>query len=177
MDFWVILYSLICVVVGGGAVSFLYNRNQSMAAMITLVLLLLVFMLYGLRWFPGGNLNGSQPKVGAWPPIVNMCPDFMASWKDPLNSKVYCYDAANLYNLKTTTNSNFETNKTINSIIGQSAILLQNPAGTSPATKNPLQEKLKTNPAAITADSVTSLIRWEGVWDGRLTTAARIPTI
>jgi hypothetical protein len=177
MDFWVILYSLICVVVGGGAVSFLYKRNQSMAAMITLVLLLLVFILYGLRWFPGGNLNGSQPKAGSWPPIVNMCPDFMVSWKDPVSSKVYCYDAANLYNLKVTTNSNFETQKTINGITGQSAILLQNPSAATAQTKNPLQDKLKTNPAAITADSGTTLMRWEGVWDGRITTPARIPTI
>lgn len=177
MDFWVILYSLICVVVGGGAVSFLYKRNQTMGAMITLVLLLLVFILYGLRWFPGGNLNGSQPKAGSWPPIVNMCPDFMVSWKDPANSKVYCYDAANLYDLKTSTNTNLVRGLTINNVTGQSAILLQDSTGTTAATKNPLQEKLKTNPAAITADSATSLIRWEGVWDGRITTPARVPTI
>jgi hypothetical protein len=50
MDFWVIFYSLICVVVGGGAVSFLYNRNQSIGAMIALVLLILIFILFGLRW-------------------------------------------------------------------------------------------------------------------------------
>lgn len=177
MDFWVILYSLICVVVGGGAVSFLYKRNQSIGAMITLVLLLLVFMLYGLRWFPGGNLNGSQPTPGAWPPIVNMCPDFMASWQDPVNSKVYCYDAANIYNLKTTQNANFVSGKTINSIPGQSVILLQDSKASTPSTKNPLQNLLKTNPASITGDSTTSLLRWEGVWDGRLVTADRVPSI
>jgi hypothetical protein len=177
MDFWVILYSLICVVVGGGAVSFLYNRNQSMGAMITLVLLLLVFILYGLRWFPGGNLNGSQPKAGSWPPIVNMCPDFMVSWKDPADSKVYCYDAANLYNLKTSSNTKLVSGKTINNVSGQSAILLQDPKGTTPATMNPLKNKLKTTPTEITADSATSLIRWEGVWDGRLVNADRVPSI
>jgi hypothetical protein len=175
MDFWVILYSLICVVVGGGAVSFLYKRNQSIAAMITLVLLLLVFILFGLRWFPGGSLNGSQPKAGAWPPIVNMCPDFMASWKD--GAKVYCYDAANLYGLRVTSNTNFESGKTINSLSGQSAILLQNPSATTPETKNPLQNKLKKTPTDITSNSATSLIRWEGVWDGRLVTADRVPSI
>ena len=177
MDFWVILYSLICVVVGGGAVSFLYNRNQAIGAMITLVLLLLVFILYGLRWFPGGNLNGSQPKVGVWPPIVNMCPDFMVSWKDPATSKIYCYDAANLYDLKTAANTNLVTGLTINNVTGQSAFLLQNPAGSNPATKNPLKNILKTNPATITGSRETSLIRWEGVWDGRMTTSDRIPSI
>jgi hypothetical protein len=175
MDFWVILYSLICVVVGGGAISFLYKRNQSIAAMITLVLLLLVFILYGLRWFPGGNLNGTKPVAVPWPPIVNLCPDFMVSWKD--GSKVYCYDAANIYSLKTITNNNLESQKTINGVQGQSAILLQNASGTTPQTKNPLQNILKTNPSAITGDRYTSLIRWEGVWDGRLTTPDRIPSI
>jgi len=175
MDFWVIFYSLICVVVGGGAVSFLYNRNQSIGAMIALVLLILIFILFGLRWFPGGNLNGSKPKAGSWPPIVNMCPDFMASWKE--GSNVYCYDAANLYGLKQTTNTNFEKDKKINGVTGQSAILLHNTTGESPAAKNPLKEILKSNPARITANSETSLLRWEGVWDGRLTTADRIPSI
>jgi hypothetical protein len=106
-----------------------------------------------------------------------MCPDFMASWKDPNSSKIYCYDAANLYGLKVTTNANFEAGKTINSVSGQSAILLQNSSGTTSETKNPLKNILKTNPAAITSDSATSLIRWEGVWDGRLVTSDRVPSI
>jgi hypothetical protein len=177
MDFWVILYSLICVVVGGGAVAFLYKRNQMIGAMLTLVLLILVFTLFGLRWFPKGKLNGSQPEVGSWPPIVNMCPDFMASWKDPATSKIYCYDAANIYGLKATTNGNFENGKTVNSVTGQSVILLHNSAGTTPATKNPLQNKLKTTPGDITNDPTSTLIRWEGVWDGRLVTPDRIPSI
>ena len=177
MDFWVILYCLICVVVGGGTVSFLYKRNQSIGAMIALVLLILVFTLFGLRWFPGGNLNGSQSQAGSWPPIVNMCPDFMASWKDPQTSKIYCYDAANIYGLKATTNVNFENGKTVNNITGQSVILLQNLTGTTPASKNPLKNKLTTNSGAITNDATTSLLRWEGVWDGRLVTSDRIPSI
>ena len=61
----------------------LYNRGQTMGAMILLVLILLVFFFFGLRWFPGGNLNGTQPGKMAWPPIVNMCPDFMVSWTAP----------------------------------------------------------------------------------------------
>jgi hypothetical protein len=175
MDFWVIFYSLICVVVGGGAVSFLYNRNQSIGAMIALVLLILIFILFGLRWFPGGNLNGSKPKAVSWPPIVNMCPDFMVSWSN--GSDVYCYDAANIYGLKQTTNTNFKKDNTINGVSGQSAILLHNLIGDSPVTKNPLKQIMKTSPVTITGNGDTSLIRWEGVWDGRLTTADRIPSI
>ena len=175
MDFWVILYSLICVVVGAGSVSFLYKRNQTIAAMIALVLLILVFVFYGLRWFPGGNLNGTKPAGGPWPPIVNMCPDFMASFVDSSN-RVYCYDAANTYNMKTATAGSAglaATSPMINGV-SQAAYLLQNPTG---ADKNPLKTTLKNSATTITQDSNGKYVRWEGVWDGRSMTTDRIPSI
>jgi hypothetical protein len=175
MDFWVILYSLICVVVGAGSASFLYKRGQSMAAMIALVLLILVFVFYGLRWFPGGNLNGTKPAGGAWPPIVNMCPDFMASFVDSSN-KVYCYDAANIYNMKSATAGTAglaATSPTINGA-AQAAYLLQNPGATD---KNPLKTTLKNSATTLTQDSNGKYVRWEGVWDGRSVTTDRIPSI
>lgn len=175
MDFWVILYSLICVVVGAGSASFLYKRGQSMAAMIALVLLILVFVFFGLRWFPGGNLNGTKPVAGAWPPIVNMCPDFMASFVDSSN-KVYCYDAANIYNMKSATAGTAglaATSPTINGA-AQPAYLLQNPGATD---KNPLKTTLKNSATTLTQDSNGKYVRWEGVWDGRSVTTDRIPSI
>jgi len=175
MDFWVILYSLICVVVGAGSASFLYKRGQSVAAMIALVLLILVFVFYGLRWFPGGNLNGTKPSGGAWPPIVNMCPDFMASFVDSSN-KVYCYDAANIYNMKSATAGTAglaATSPMINGV-AQPAYLLQNPGASD---KNPLKTTLKSGASTLTQDSNGKYVRWEGVWDGRSVTTERIPSI
>jgi hypothetical protein len=67
--------------------------------------------------------------------------------------------------------------KSINNVNNQSAILLQNPGGATAAAKNPLQDKLKTTPAAIVGNAATTVIRWEGVWDGRNVTPARIPSI
>ena len=176
MDFWVILYSLVCVVVGAGTASFLFKRGQSIASMIALVLLILVFIFYGLRWFPGGNLNGSKAAAagaaGAWPPIVNMCPDFMASWADPSTRNVYCYDAANIYSA--TGGASLQGTDTVPTTISANAgYLLQAPAGADVATKNPLQTKFKT-PSTVTAGS---LLRWEGVWDGRSANPANIPAI
>ena len=175
MDFWVILYSLICVVVGAGSVSFLYKRDQSIAAMIALVLLILVFVFYGLRWFPGGNLNGTKPTGGPWPPIVNMCPDFMASFVDS-SKKVYCYDAANIYNMKSATAGTAGLAATSPTINGarQAAYLLQDPTATN---KNPLKTTLKNGASTLTQDSNGKYIRWEGVWDGRCVTTDRIPSI
>jgi hypothetical protein len=168
MDFWVILYSLMCVVIGGGSVSFLYKRDQSVAAMIALVLLILVFVFYGLRWFPGGNLNGTKPSGGPWPPIVNMCPDFMASHVDSATKKVYCYDPAKIYNGVMGSST---TPLTINGAT-QATYLVQDP--TTATNKNPLKATLSTNASTFIQGSA---VRWEGVWDGRSVTADRIPSI
>jgi hypothetical protein len=105
-----------------------------------------------------------------------MCPDFMVSWKDPASTKIYCYDAANIYNLKETSDPNFEK-KTINNLSNQSVILLQNTSAATSPLKNPLKEKLTTNPASILGNTATSAMRWEGVWDGRNANPARIPSI
>lgn len=179
MDFWVILYSLVCVAIGAGIASFLFKRGQSIASMIALVLLILVFVFYGLRWFPGGNLNGSKAAAqaaGSWPPIVNMCPDFMASWVDPVNKNVYCYDAAGIYSStggSALTGTNIPSSLIVNGKAGVSGYLLQAPTATDAATKNPLQTLFKT-PSSVTAGS---LLRWEGIWDGRSANPTKIPSI
>ena len=180
MDFWVILYSLICIVVGGGFVSMLYNRGQQMGAMALLVLLILVFLFYGLRWFPGGNLNGTKTGVVTWPPIVNVCPDFMVSWTAP-DSKVYCYDAANIYGLKSTTESGpLKASLTISGAPSQSAYLVKEPSQGSAtstlqtgAARWPLASALSTNSSSVLTPA--KYLRWEGVWDGQALTVAKAP--
>ena len=182
MDFWVILYSLVCIIVGGGFVSMLYNRGQTMGAMVLLVLLILVFLFYGLRWFPNGNLNGTTPGAVAWPPIVNMCPDFMVSWTNKSDNKVYCYDAANVYGLQTATAASpLSAGLTIGTASGQSAYLLKDPAiGTTTSTlanaptRWPLVSALSTNSSTVLTSAAKNM-RWEGVWDGQTLTAAKAP--
>jgi len=179
MDFWVILYSLVCVVVGGGFVSMLYNRGQTMGSMATLVLLILVFIFFGLRWFPDGNLNGSKPGKLAWPPIVNVCPDFMVSWTAP-DKKVYCYDAANVYNLKTASAAPpLVSGLTIGTATNQSAYLVKDPTvGTttstlaSAPTRWPLVNAMNRE-ANIVLTTAAKYLRWEGVWDGQSITATK----
>ena len=185
MDFWVILYSLICTIVGGGAVAFLYKREQPIGAMLLLVLLILIFIFYGLRWFPKGILNGTGPSSQSWPPIVNMCPDFMVSWTN--GNQVYCYDSNNVYGLKTATASGpLRTGLTINGINSQSAYLIKNPGGSATAPKSieadsasapyfPLAKTLTDTSSTVLTPAMGKLLRWEGVWDGQTLTAAKIP--
>ncbi len=186
MDFWVILYSLICIMIGGGGVTFLYKRGQTIAAMILLILLILIFIFYGLRWFPDGNLNGTKPPAKAWPPIVNMCPDFMVSWKDLDTGKLYCYDANNVYGLQTALSSPpLAGNLIINRRVGQSAYLIKDPSqGAKPpatlaadiatAPYFPLAKKL-TDSSSDVLTTTAKYLRWEGVWDGHTLNSTRIP--
>jgi hypothetical protein len=178
MDYWVILYILVCVVVGGSTVAFLYKRGQTMGSMVFLVLILSVFIFYGMRWFPGGNLNGTKPKNLPWPPIVNMCPDFTVAWTDPTTKNVYCYDAANIYGLQTATASSaVASGLTINGASGQSGLKLK-AANPGKFTKLSQDTAGTVWPVLSTANmnsiiTSTPSLRWEGVWDGRnLTTAA-----
>jgi hypothetical protein len=188
MDFWLIAYIVICVVVGGMFVSNLYKRNQSVAAMTCIVLLILIFTFYGLRWFKGGALKGSTPDPKApWPPIVNMCPDFLVGWTDPNTKYVYCYDAANVYGLKTASDQTpFFTGQklTINGVSGQSAFLIKNPDANKNATnlkmdtdgkRWPLLNAFLRDTRSITQITNGPSIRWEGVWDGSSATADAAP--
>ena len=188
MDFWVILYSVICFVVGGAAVNFLFKRGQTMGAIGVLVLLILIFIFFGLRWFPGGSLNGSKAKRQSWPPIVNMCPDFMVSWTDKLqNNKVYCYDSNNVYGLRSAaTAPPMVGSLTIGTATGQSGYLIKDPiqnggkAPSSLATDSatapfwPLAKMLSTNASNVLTPTA-KYMRWEGVWDGSAVTANKAP--
>ena len=157
----------------------LYNRGQTMGSMATLVLLILVFIFFGLRWFPDGNLNGSKPGKLAWPPIVNVCPDFMVSWTAP-DKKVYCYDAANVYNLKTASPAPpLVSGLTIGTATNQSAYLVKDPTvGTttstlaSAPTRWPLVNAMNKE-ANTVLTTAAKYLRWEGVWDGQNVTATK----
>jgi len=182
MDFWVILYSLICVVVGGGGVSFLYKRGQTIGAVILLALAVLIFIFFGLRWFPKGNLIGTQKGTISWPPIVNMCPDFMISWTDPLTKKIYCYDSNNVYGLQTAGSAPPLINSLqINTATNQSAYLIKDPGQNTGATdlttgsaRWPLAAALKTNSNSVLT-TTAKYLRWEGVWDGSTLKAKNAP--
>ena len=181
---------MICVVVGGGSVNFLFKRGQTMGAIGVLVLLILIFIFFGLRWFPGGNLNGSTNRPQSWPPIVNMCPDFMVSWKDTSatgNNKLYCYDSNNLYGLQTAaTAPPIVGSLTIGAATGQSGYLIKDPTQNGSKAPTSLTTDSSTSPfwplakmLSTTASNVLTpaakLMRWEGVWDGGVLKANKIP--
>jgi len=194
MDYWFIAYMIIVIVLGSSLVAYLFKREQTIGAMVLLVLLLLTFIFYGLRWFPGGKLNGTGGSKVAWPPIVNMCPDFMVAWTAPAGQAVsgsspsetitqgdiFCYDTGNIYGLQTAAakaDIGLISGITINSLSNQSALKMgtaADPAGKKMSVVRPASgvSPVQSYPAA----TPSSPLRWEGVTDGSTVTISNIST-
>jgi hypothetical protein len=171
MDYWFIAYIVICICMGGGVVSYMYNRNQTLGAMILLVLVIAIFAFFGLRWFQDGTLKGSTASNVQWPPIVNLCPDYMAAVQGvaasgtttPVNT--YCTDPSGLY----ATGALPETFYPLNSNTTSKGIMIKN--GTIGAATFP-KKAAKT----ITDISSDRSVRWEGVYNGQTFSTALMPT-
>jgi hypothetical protein len=146
------------------------RRQQTVASMLVLVLLILVFIFFGLRWFPGGNLNGTKPAKVPWPPIVNMCPDFMVT--TTVDGKVYCYDSNNVYNLKEVQSPTAPLVK-MDATKPETAYLIKDP---NAPTTNPLKDAFKNTLSTLLTSSDAKFLRWEGVWDGYSATPDNAPT-
>jgi len=186
-NYWLIIYYVVCILIMANLAAFFWGRGQSLAAMALVPILFLLFVSFGIRWnwfmekAPPGKIAADSACAGdsaiqspntPFPPVVNMCPDFMTVWKDGLNEKVYCYDANNTYNMKAYTGAGLTTNLTINGLASQSAYLLFNPSGnlesTNPTKDDgglrwPMYALIDNNFATISNDPKGKYLKWEGV--------------
>ena len=191
MDFSFVLYILVSSVLGLSAVSWLYKRQQTTGAILTLVLLILIFAFYALRWFSAGGLKGPETP-GQWPPIVNVCPDFLVAYKDSATNNVYCYDINNVYGLKTaqqTLSAQLVNPITVNGVQNQSGLFMR--AGAQDTSnkitslsdqgadaKYPFLTAVKSNPGTVfTGTDGRQLLRWEGVWNGSVASVDKAPLL
>jgi hypothetical protein len=74
-----ILYIFLTITIGLTILNYLTSSGRPLSAIVTLVLLILIFYFYSVRWF-----RGTQSKFeysGSWPPVVNMCPDYLVYMK------------------------------------------------------------------------------------------------
>ena len=60
----------------------LFRMNRALAAAIFLVLSIMIFVFFGLRWFTFAV--GSTTK---WPPVINTCPDYLTSYQRTIGGK------------------------------------------------------------------------------------------
>ena len=160
IDFSLLLYILFAFAVGIGGPFYLMKNGKEYAAIGTVIVCIVVFVFFGMRWFDGlrvkQDLLGGIPKDTQWPPQINYCPDFL-SLKKKVElgvTKYYCVDAMGVTDLpKFTATSQI------------------NPSGG--AVNALLLTKDKTAQQYTTSDFLggpTSGITWEGVYDGMTAT-------
>jgi hypothetical protein len=96
MDYGFIAYVLVAVVIILATFSTLMNSNRMWAAILSLVLFILIFTFYGMRWFQG--TKSKYTYTGQWPPIINMCPDYLVYFKRSA-TKESCIDMVGVSSL------------------------------------------------------------------------------
>jgi hypothetical protein len=71
-----IFYILFCIFVGLSVTVQLMKSDRVVSGVAYLILALLIFVFFGLRWF------GREGKgvAGQWPPIINACPDYLTKY-------------------------------------------------------------------------------------------------
>jgi hypothetical protein len=84
MDYLLVLYILLSLVIGLGGTYTLMQNERTLAAFLFFVGSILILTFYGLRWFKGTALNPSRYQTTSWPPFVNTCPDFLSVYERPV---------------------------------------------------------------------------------------------
>jgi hypothetical protein len=94
MDYWFFLYIFIAVGVCLGGVVFLIQSHRTLGGLLFLVGAILIFTFYGLRWFSGNVLRASKFNSTTWPPVINLCPDFLSLYPTKISGKnvMVCVD-------------------------------------------------------------------------------------
>lgn len=96
IDYQFILYVLFAIAVCSTAPVYFYNRNKYFAGFASLVLFILIFVFYGMRWFSGSEMAGPAAGYkGAWPPQISVCPDYLTYYESGAGEgkKAGCYNA------------------------------------------------------------------------------------
>jgi hypothetical protein len=84
MDFPLILYILFSIAVGLGGTYYLIQAERTLAGFLYFVGAVLLLTFYGLRWFQSDALKVNRFDSKTWPPVVNVCPDFLSVYERPI---------------------------------------------------------------------------------------------
>lgn len=150
IDYSLLLYILVCVLIGAG-VPYTFIQSQKLYAAIGfLIFALASFIYFGLRWFDGFHLKqsmvGGVDPTSSWPPQINYCPDFL-SLKKHTNGNYYCVDAMGVSGLTV-----FTSTSTID------------PTASTANLFGPLTANKKAS--EYLSDMLSKKLTWEGVYDG-----------
>ena len=79
MNYYFLAYIFLCIFIWITAVVRLSQLPRPVSSIIVAVLFLLIFIFYGTRWFYGSSITNNPN--GSWPPVINMCPDYLVYYK------------------------------------------------------------------------------------------------
>ena len=80
MNIAMLVFIIVAILVGGMGTFAFYSSGRAIGAFIFFIGSILTFVFYGIRWFEGKGVLGSDSPV-QWPPYVNTCPDFLTYYK------------------------------------------------------------------------------------------------
>lgn len=160
MDYPFILYILVSVAIVWGGAVVLIQADRTTAGFLFVIGSILVLVYYGLRWFSGVSLKATQVNYKSWPPVINMCPDFLTMHKRRIGNRTenVCIDLVGVSNggiqkmtdISRISNNNFVFN------------LHENLSGTRRIQR-------------LCQECNEKKVTWEGVWDGSTCIADTVP--
>jgi hypothetical protein len=69
------IYIVAAILIGLGGTFSLVKGDQTVGAVLFFIGALLVFIVFGLKWFSPGSTFSETPV--SWPPTINSCPDYL----------------------------------------------------------------------------------------------------
>jgi len=78
VNYNLVAYVLFASVMIISMLNLLYRSERVIAAVAILILFILIFTFFGLRWFKYGIASNSMNANATYPPVINTCPDYMS---------------------------------------------------------------------------------------------------
>jgi hypothetical protein len=97
LSFYLYLFLVLASVLGG--TYYFFKQDNTITGSIYLIGSVVVSAYFGSRWF----LASGARRDGAWPPVINVCPDFMSlvtltpSGSSSAAPETVCVDTAGIY--------------------------------------------------------------------------------
>ena len=83
MDFPFILYIFLSITLTLSGTYILVKSDRTLGSFLFLIGIILVLTYYGLRWFSNESFKFTKFPSDTWPPVMNLCPDFLTQIRRP----------------------------------------------------------------------------------------------
>lgn len=164
MELIFIFYLFSAFIIIPGIFFLLSSQGQFLAAVISSIGLLILFILFGIQYFTTSGDYTTLPDKMSWPPSINVCPDFLSLYT--VGSTPYCVDTAGV-STRPSNLTKFNPSNPITGSVTASDTHLFN-------LNTNLSGEARAN--AIKQECLNKGVTWEGVFDGVNMLGNTIPT-